>query len=413
MKHLLIISFDLIKENEPPISFSIASIMASLKTDESYKVDFDFLHVSFNLLQEKFIEAEYFFNKIKNEINYKDFDFIALSAYVWSEFLLNKFIDKIIKDGYSGKIILGGNQITNDIDLEKTYPNSDIFIIGYAETAIREAIKNKYDYPIRLNSKNDIENFKSPYITGIYSKNEQYSNLRTETKRGCLYNCDYCAHVDLIDRGVIQLDCERVVKDIEILKEFQVERINIIDPVFTHGDNFSKYLDELKRSKIQSIIKIQSRFEFFSTDSNYDTVQKLRNIKSHVELGVQTIIPKESKAIGRYSSKKNIIEGVKNLIEANISFEVSLIYGLPFQTLESFKETIHFLEDIGCDNIKAFPLMLLRGTKLYLNKNNFGLKEKKIGNLQIPYVVESASFSENEWIKMNDLVNLKFNQNVI
>ncbi len=387
--------------------------MASLKSDETYKVAFDFLHVSFNLLQEKVIEAEYFFNKLKNEINYKDFDFIALSAYIWSEFLLNEFIDKIIKDGYSGKIILGGNQITNDIDLEKTYPNSDIFIIGYAETAIRAAIKNKYDYPIRLNCKNDIENFKSPYITGIYSKDKQYSNLRTETKRGCLYNCDYCAHVDLIDRGVINLGYERVVKDIELLKEFQVERINFIDPVFTQGNNFLKYLDEIKRNNIKSKIKIQSRFEFFSDNRNNDSIQKLKSINSHVELGVQTIVTKELKAIGRYSSKKNIREGVRKLIDNNISFDVSLIYGLPFQTLSSFKDTIHFLEDIGCNNINAFPLMLLRGTKLYLNKNNFGLKEKKLGNLQIPYVIESSSFTENEWIKMNELVILKFNQNAI
>ncbi|GMT45805.1 MAG: hypothetical protein IEMM0006_1637 [bacterium] len=413
LRNLLIISFDLINEGEPEISFSIASILASLKSDYSYKKDFDFHHISFNLLANEDINADSYLERIKQNVNYNDFDSIALSVYVWSESIINSLIIKLKKDGYLGKIILGGNQITNDVFLEKIYPDCDIFIIGYAEGIIKKAVIEKYEYPIRLEVKHNMLDFKSPYIMGIYSNDLQYSNLRTETKRGCLFNCDYCGHVDLQNKGIIHHSYNRVIEDIKILKELQVERINIIDPIFTLGNNFLNYLDEIYKNRITSKIKLQSRFEFFSNNKNDEIFEKLKNINSHIEFGVQTVFKKEADAIGRHSVKKIITEGVKNLTDAGISFEVSIIYGLPFQTLYSFNETIRFLEDIGCVNIKAFPLMLLRGTKMYINKQKLGLKEKNIGKLQIPYVTESFSFSEKEWIKMNELVNLKFNQNVI
>ena len=51
----------------------------------------------------------------------------------------------------------------------------------------------------------------------------------------------------------------------------------------------------------------------------------------------------------------------------------------------------------------AFPLMLLKGTELYEQKKQFNFVEQKMGDFDIPTVVSSNSFSEQDWVKMSEL----------
>lgn len=102
------------------------------------------------------------------------------------------------------------------------------------------------------------------------------------------------------------------------------------------------------------------------------------------------------------------------MVEKNIKFEISLIFGLPFQTLESFQQTVDYCVDRKVQIIKAFPLMLLRGTSLFYNKTNFGLIESsdiEIAKLEdvdriytdIPHVVASPTFSIEDWKAMGKI----------
>ena len=81
----------------------------------------------------------------------------------------------------------------------------------------------------------------------------------------------------------------------------------------------------------------------------------------------------------------------------NIDHEVSLIFGLPLQTLASFGESVRWCLDRRVPVIKAFPLLLLRGTTLDMERSKWGLVD---GGGQMPMVVESATFSHQEWLSM-------------
>ena len=101
------------------------------------------------------------------------------------------------------------------------------------------------------------------------------------------------------------------------------------------------------------------------------------------------------------------------LNELGISYEVSLIYGLPNQTVQSFRKSISLLRENGCTDIAAFPLMLLKGTELYAEKEKWGMEEEIVGDFGIPTVTSSNSFTKNEWLQMNDLaVSLMPNKRV-
>jgi coproporphyrinogen III oxidase-like Fe-S oxidoreductase len=105
---------------------------------------------------------------------------------------------------------------------------------------------------------------------------------------------------------------------------------------------------------------------------------------------------------------KHIFTEVK---QRNIETEVSLIFGLPGQTVESFKESVDFCKSYNVPKIYAFPLMLLRGTPIYDQKRQLGLIESTDINLEkiprqqqnIPHVVASQTFNYKEWLEMANI----------
>ena len=107
---------------------------------------------------------------------------------------------------------------------------------------------------------------------------------------------------------------------------------------------------------------------------------------------------------------------IKQLNSLGIQYEVSLIFGLPLQTLESFKESVRFCLHREVPVIKAWPLMILRGTPLDTDKTRklYKLEERAISasdkidrvQVNIPHVVSSATFSFNDWRKMADIATV-------
>ena len=80
-----------------------------------------------------------------------------------------------------------------------------------------------------------------------------------------------------------------------------------------------------------------------------------------------------------------------------LDYEVSLIFGLPNQTLSSFQETVDWCLRKKVPVIKAFPLMLLRGTEVEQRRDDWGLLESE-GSM--PEVIESDTFSQQDWGQM-------------
>lgn len=169
-----------------------------------------------------------------------------------------------------------------------------------------------------------------------------------------------------------------------------------------------QFLDKLIIEKFARKLALQCRAEMVTSEF-LDKITLLNNSAEVVlELGLQTINKEEQKIIDRPNNMK-IIEKILNEINARaIKHEISLIFGLPKQTVVSFKQSIDFCIRHKVPVIHAFLLMLLRGTPLYYRKNEFGLIEsdevvsEAIERVQtdIPHVVASNSFTYQEWQEM-------------
>ena len=175
----------------------------------------------------------------------------------------------------------------------------------------------------------------------------------------------------------------------------------------------------------QGKLSLQTRFEMVNTEfvSHCKKLQQ-SGCSLILEFGVQTTNSRECKAIRRPNRLDKIVSAAEMLTNCGVLFEISLIYGLPGQTIDSFQASIDFCRALKPSRLVAWPLMLLRGTELHTKKEEFQLKEKSFSFgldgdimdkdlhgsdrnqrilLGVPHVVESLTFSKQDWYRMREM----------
>lgn len=81
---------------------------------------------------------------------------------------------------------------------------------------------------------------------------------------------------------------------------------------------------------------------------------------------------------------------------------MSLIFGLPRQTHRSFLRSVAFCLERRVPVIRAFPLLLLRGTPLERDRERWGLVTD---GQPMGMVVESTTFVREEWDAMAQIAS--------
>jgi len=395
MKKSLFVTFDLIRPNDPQKSLAIASILAALKNNENLKFEHKFEHLSINLFNN-----EEWREKIQS-FKFNEYSFIAVSAYIWNDIHINDFLAYLRTKGFCGKIILGGYQITHDTqeNYKKRYPQADIFIEGFAEQKLLQILTG--------NSCN-LQEMPSVYLTGEIEIKQNMPMIRFETKRGCPYSCSFCRHRDITSNSILEFDRNRIVKELDLFISMGVKKINIIDPIFHIGKNYMHYLSEFislcKSHKADTLISLQCRLEFLASKRGAEFLNLCKTGNFELEFGLQTCNEQESILINRRNEIHKIEYALKMLNAAGITHEISLIYGLPNQTLESFSKSVEFVKQKSNAIIKAYPLMLLPGTPLFNEREKYSFKEQ-CNEYGIPFVVSSSSFTYDDWLKMKDIAS--------
>jgi radical SAM superfamily enzyme YgiQ (UPF0313 family) len=332
-----------------------------------------------------------------------EFTDIAIGAYVWSEYLTNPLIRHLRQlHGFKGNVILGGYQISyaDHAQLEKEYPDCQYFIRGHAEDALLRLLLSPSYIKGIISCDVPFESLPSPYLTGAFPIAFRQEMVRMETQRGCPYKCSFCAHRDLKKGEVYRLPTQKAYEELAYFHERQVGKINMLDPIFNAGPTYIPCLEEMVRLGLKATVSLQCRFETIAGPQGERFLDLCEQLNVHLEFGLQTAIREESALIDRKNNMEKVASAMAKLRVRQIPYEVSLIYGLPIQTLSSFQRSIDFVMAQGCTHITAFPLMLLKGTKLFGQKEFYGYREALLGEYQIPVAIASNTYSEADWQQM-------------
>ena len=335
---------------------------------------------------------------------------LAIGAYIWAEEVIIRLLPMLRASGFTGRIILGGPQISyTPSGLEELYPEADVFVRGYGEVAI-VALFNEPDEKViegvhfagqedrGEQTSVDLSILPSPWLSGeIDLKGQKF--IRWETQRGCAFRCSFCQHKEAGKRLVRrELDESRIMGEIDLFCRSGVRDIAVLDPIFNMSQFSNRILQRFVDNGYSGRLSLQCRAEkcdedFFRLASQLDVI---------LEFGLQTIHKDEGRAVERINNMKFVNKSLDRANRLGIPYEVTIIYGLPNQTIESFKETVDWCLKKGVPVIKAFPLMLLRGTHIEQHRDDWGLIESE-GSM--PVVRESYTFTHRDWRKMDKLSN--------
>ena len=409
IKQCLLVTFDFTQRGKSATSFTAGVLISACKQNKYYNEKFTIDHLSIEMYKnkEENISVVDLVNNINEQYILEDLHGLAIACYVWNSDMIEPFIEECREKGFKGNIILGGYQI-QDSTCEILYPGGDIYISSYGEEALPQAFMyEKVLDKLILSKEVDFNLLDSPYLNGSIPLDENQPMIHWETQRGCYYSCSFCAHRDVINNKIYNFPLETIKNELCLFKEKNVQRINVLDPIFRKGSRSYEILEYAIEIGLQAQLVFQVRFE----DINDRLLNLFSKLNTHLEFGLQTAIKEESVIINRRNNITKISSAIDMLQYKKMSFEVSLIYGLPTQTLDSFYQSIKFLQDRGVSGIKAFPLMLLEGTQLSEDREKYGIKEGYIDDSGLAHVIESNCFTHKEWIKMSQLANkLKYQE---
>lgn len=425
-KEILLVSLDWCRPKDPPISLGSASILSNLLKQgvAAKSLSYNVNNLHFNV--DHVIQDIFDHKPSKTTL-------VALGTFIWNEVHIQTILKLLDKYKFSGTVLLGGPQISyTTVHPQMYYSNVDIFCRGYAEQAVHKLMTQATDDDpcpqiggivykgmpdMKMQAMCELENLPSPLLEGTLLPQ---NFLRWETQRGCPFRCAFCQHreSDLTTVAGLQrrkqFNASRLQEEIRLFCRHNVSDIAVLDPTFNSGPTYLSVLDEFIENNFQGKLSLQCRFEMVK-DEFLQKISLLNSqgAKATLEFGLQTAIKSEAKAIHRPNHLNKVREVVHDLHKMDIPFEVSLIFGLPLQTLDSFRKSVNFCLQLNIPSIKAWPLMLLRGTPLDSreSRQKYQLKEKSISaseeidrvQVDIPHVVESSTFSYNDWLEMADI----------
>ena len=319
----------------------------------------------------------------------------------------------------NSKILVGGTAITLLSDhlcenIKENMKHIDAFCFGEGEKAVVTYVKqleqNKFTKTDNLLIKNDnvflkcdniynIENIDalpSPEIDSWskYCVKTKELRLQLSISRGCANQCIYCANQIFRNKTKGKYyrirSPESIIKEIDYLYN-KYKNLNFIYLQAESGVlNLPYFIDLCKvlkeyGNKIGNKIKFAIAFNFMPTFNNV-SVDLVKLIKqANFELlvfSIETGSLEIRKKLNRpYYSNEQLIIFCKNLREYDIKSKISIMYCYPFETKQTYYETVNLLKNCKPTSLVVSFLRPEYGTKLYDFYQEHNIKKPSIFEL--------------------------------
>lgn len=398
------------------------------------------------VLRERYAEPVILFRRESLEktlSQISDPDTVSFTNYVWNT-EYNKKLARLIKEKYPGcRIVFGGHGIAPDSDILETEDYIDAALYGEGElsypmllraldeekepSGVPGAMYRKNGKTVRIPAvfADDISDFPSPYLTGVFDGilreyPDTVFHATVETNRGCPYSCAYCEWC--FDKKIRPFPMEKVKAEIEWIADHKIEYCFCADGNFgilPRDVDIARWVVDVRSKKGYPQVFKPS----YAKNSNENVFKAGRLLyeagaDKGITLSYQTLCPEALKNIGR----QNINESVYNELaskyaEMGIPTYSDLILGLPGETYDSFCEGLcRFMECGQHNSVYVYRCQVYAnsalGQKDYLEKYKIKTVRAPIDNIHysvdmggveeyFDVITSTYSMSRADWEKMN------------
>lgn len=344
-------------------------------------------------------------------------DVLAVSCYIWNI----EFVKAVLRDFHSicpdVPVWLGGPEVSYSAEemlselpfvkgvmvgegeetfsrLAECYVNRDCEglynINGTVVRTVSDTIKVNPSQPI-LNMDN---------IPFAYNNLQQfdYRIIYYESSRGCPFNCSYC--LSSVEKSLRFRSLEKVFAELKFLIDNKVKQVKFVDRTFNCKHDRTLAIWNFITDNDNGITNFH--FEVSADLLNEEELKLLASLRPglvQLEIGVQSANPDTLKAINRATDMEKLKANVDAVYKArNVHRHLDLIVGLPYENLESFKESFKTVYDMKPDQLQMGFLKVLSGTQMAHESGEYEVVYSKLP----PYEVLST-----RWLSYDDILLLK------
>jgi oxygen-independent coproporphyrinogen-3 oxidase len=197
----------------------------------------------------------------------------------------------------------------------------------------------------------------------------------------CKKRCTYCDFYTEVAPELMPSLIDSIIKELRIRKDY-LQKVTVKTIYFGGGTpsvlsetDFEKILDT-----IYSLYTVDTDAEItFEANPDDLTIDYLNSIRSlpfnRISIGIQSFDDADLKRINRRHTGKQAIEAVRAAQQAGFkNISIDLIYGLPFQTIETWERQIDSALNLHVQHISAYGLTYEEGTALWKQREKGILK---------------------------------------
>jgi radical SAM superfamily enzyme YgiQ (UPF0313 family) len=350
-------------------------------------------------------------------------DVYALSCYIWNMRLAQTVFDRLQETCPDAQFILGGPQVMNHAaDYLPRGRENAVACNGEGERTFAEYVRQLLSPAPDLTAVpglsfmrhgrlittepapriQDLTEVPSPFAAGLFEPG-RYTTAILETNRGCPFRCGFCYWGAATNDRVHRFEEERIRSDIEWIAENRFTSLFIVDAnwgMLRRDVELTAHLVECsQRHGFPLMVAMASAKNSPDRVAEITELLVRGGLLTSQPISLQTMSAETLDRVDRSNIKHSAYESLqRKLREKNISSYIELIWPLPGETLDSYREGIGELCRSGGDTLIVYPQLLLHNTPIYRNRDRLGVRVERVPS----DVAEADVVVQTKWATKRD-----------
>ena len=338
---------------------------------------------------------------------------VCFSVHIWNIYQTRATARLLKKVDENIKIVVGGPEVSYELDEEPLALIADVIVCGEADLALKPIceglLSGMAQEKIVRPTLPSLEEIALPYR---YYSDEDIAHRITyvESSRGCPFRCAYC--MSALDTKVRLFPLDRLLPAFKELMERGARHFKFVDRSFNvMVDHAISVLSFFKENYVEGLVLHIELVPTALPPSLQELLMEFPDGALHIEVGVQTFDEEVGRRVGRTFDSHVVSEALSFLCrETGADVHADLIVGLPGETEASFAKGFDELMALAPSEVQVGILKRLRGAPLARRAKEWGLSFSDLSPYEVIETRELTFFSLQRLKRFGRFVELLHNR---